>query len=143
MPPIIIEDFEDEEFYFNKPLGLAYKRYGHVWKCYMEDALEQTGTDDNKLTAKQNYQKRLARQEELLSQGYEGMTTITKETLPMFFNSHVTSWEELLKILKAFQKSDFKYPVKDAFTVEHVNKDTIILKLKAITPEIARKYDKN
>ena len=147
MSPIIIEDFEDEEFYVNKPLGLAY---GRIWESYIEDALELTGSYREELTPEENREKRKNLQEMLLSQGYESMNIITRKTLHMFFGGQVTSWDELLKILKAFQKAEFKYPLENAFffqdareTYEPINEDMVVLWLKEVTPEIAKKYDKN
>lgn len=141
MPHLNAEN-EEYEFIDNQPIGIAFKRYQFIWLNFLDDLSEHTGLDNETRSEAENLELKEQLQEQLKKEGYEGMTIITKETLPQFFGGLITSWLELIKILKAFQKSEFKYPIEDAFTFEYINDDAVILKLKRVTPEIAQKYDK-
>ena len=143
MPYLNAENTENEEYEFidNEPTGIAFKRYAIVWFNLLDDLSELTGFDSGASSEAEDLQFKEQFREHLKIEGYEGKTVITKETLPQFFDGLVTSWPELIKILKAFQKADFKYPIEDAFTFEYINDDAVLLKLKKVTPEIAKKYD--
>ena len=139
--PYLNIDNEEDEFIDNEPTGIAFKRYQYVWLNFLDDLSEFTGFDNATRSNEENLQLKEELREKLKKEGYEGITIITKETLPQFFGGLVTSWSELTKILKAFQKSKFKYPIEDAFTCEYTKEDTVLIKLKKVTPAIAKKYD--
>ncbi len=139
--PYLNANNEEDEFIDNEPTGIAFKRYQYVWLNFLDDLSELTGSAYGTRSDAESLELKRQYREQLKKEGYEGMNIITKETLPQFFGGLITSWPELIKILKAFQKSEFKYPIEDAFIFEYINDDTVILKLKKVTPAIAKKYD--
>jgi len=112
---------EEYDFIENQPTGITFKRYQYIWLNFLDDLSEFTGFDNGIRSEEKNLQLKERLREQLKKEGYEGITVITKETLPQFFGGLITSWPEFIKIMKAFQKSDFKYPIEDAFTFEYIN----------------------
>lgn len=115
--PIIIT----EEF--NRPVGSAWRKYGRYWTLYLEDIAD-------------NNTGNIISDEELENEGLREQSTITQNTLHLFFKGKIKDWNFLLKVLEAFSFASFEYEVSNAFSYKLQDNNTVILKLGIIPQDI-------
>lgn len=116
----------------NKPLGETWRRYNKYWNYLLNSSLsgyeDELATGDPKETDWNTNEFHLNLEEK----GIEVQKRITKETLHNFFEGRIRDFDYLLKLLEQFKDAKYQYPVKNPFSFELVDENTVILQIAQV-----------